>query len=128
VTALESINGNMGDLSDDVKESGSSGLVTAPKSSDALDRSQRGHSACLAARVLGGLKSRSARGHGPISKGGGNASLAEVGGRYGEAYTGTKAKAGDSQGGPEATTKRASEGRAPTVRWGLKGLRRTTGS
>jgi hypothetical protein len=89
---------------------------------------RRLHSACLAARVSGGLKSRSARGHGPISKGGGNASLAEVGGRYGEAYTGTKAKAGDSQGGPEATTKRASEGRAPTVRWGLKGLRRTTGS
>jgi hypothetical protein len=86
------------------------------------------HSACLAARVSGGLKSRSARGHGPISKGGGNASLAEVGGRYGEAYTGTKAKAGDSQGGPAATTKRASEGRAPTARWGLKGLRRTTGS
>jgi hypothetical protein len=88
----------------------------------------RGHSVCLAARVSGGLKSRSARGHGSISKGGGNASLAEVGGRYGEAYTGTQAKAGDSQGGPEATTKKASEGRAPTARWGPKGLRRTTGS
>jgi hypothetical protein len=89
---------------------------------------QRGRSVCLAARVSGGLKARSARGHGPISKGGGNASLAEVGGRYGEAYTGTPAKAGDSQGGPEATTKKASEGRAPTARWGPKGLRSTTGS
>jgi len=88
----------------------------------------RGYSACLAARVSGGLQSRSARGPGPISTGGGNASLAEVGGRYGEAHTGTKAKAGDSQGGPEATAREASEGRAPTARWGLKGLRRTTGS
>jgi hypothetical protein len=111
-----------------VASGGITDVETHPKSSEVPAGSQRGHSACLAARVSGGLKSRSARGHGPISKGGGNASLAEVGGRYGEAYTGTKAKAGDSQGGPEATTKRASEGRAPTVRWGLKGLRRTTGS
>ncbi len=42
------------------------------------------HSACLAARVSGGLKSHSARGHGPISESGGNASLAEAGERYGE--------------------------------------------
>ena len=43
------------------------------------------HSACLAARVSGGLKSHSARGHGSISESGGNASLAEAGDRYGEA-------------------------------------------
>jgi hypothetical protein len=43
------------------------------------------HSVCLAAHVSGGFKSRSVRGHGPISKGGGNASLAEGGGRYGDA-------------------------------------------
>ena len=49
-------------------------------------------------------------------------------GRYGEPYTGTKAKAGHRQGGPEATSCRTPEGRAPTARWGLKGLRRTTGS
>ena len=83
---------------------------------------------CLAARVSGGLKSRSARDHGPISKGGGKASPAGERGRYGAPYTGTKAKAGDSQGGPEATSCRTPEGRAPTARWGLKGLRRTTGS
>ena len=87
-----------------------------------------GHSVCLAAHVSGGFKSRSARGHGPISKGGGNASPAKAGGRYGEAYTGTQAKAGDSQGGPGATSTAALEGRASTARWSLKGLRRTTGS
>ena len=42
------------------------------------------HSACLAARVSGGLKSHSARGHGSISESGGNALLAEAGERYGE--------------------------------------------
>ena len=36
------------------------------------------HSVCLAAHVSGGLKSHSTRGPGSISKGGGNASLAEV--------------------------------------------------
>ena len=88
------------------------------------------HSVCLAAHVSGGFKSRSARGHGLISKGGGNASLAEGGGRYGDAYTGTQAKAGHSQGRPEATSTvlDTSEGRASTARWSLKGLRRTTGS
>jgi len=44
VILSESINGNMGDPSDDVKESGSSGLVTALKTSDAAEGSQRGHS------------------------------------------------------------------------------------
>jgi hypothetical protein len=83
---------------------------------------------CLAACVSGGLKSRSARGHGLISKSGGNASLAEGGGRYGEVYPGTKAKAGDSQDGPTAASCNLSEGRASTARWSLKGLRSTTGS
>jgi hypothetical protein len=40
----ESITVNVGDLSGDVKESGSNELETALKSSDAPDRSQRGHS------------------------------------------------------------------------------------
>jgi hypothetical protein len=40
----ESITANVGDLSGDVKESGSNELETALKSSDASDRSQRGHS------------------------------------------------------------------------------------
>jgi hypothetical protein len=45
-----------------------------------------------------------ARMRGAVSESGGNASLAGESGRYGEPYTGTKAKAGYSQGGPEATT------------------------
>jgi len=49
-------------------------------------------------------------------------------GRYGEPYTGTKAKAGHSQGGPGATSCRTPEGRALAVRRGPQGLRRTTGS
>jgi hypothetical protein len=85
-------------------------------------------SACLAARISGGLKSRSARGHGPISTGGGHASPAGERGRSGEPDTGTQAQAGDRQGGPGATPRRTPEGRAPTARWGLKGLRSTTGS
>ncbi len=40
---------------------------------------------------------------GAVSKGGGNASPA-AGGRYGDTYTGTQAKAGHSQGGPGAPT------------------------
>jgi hypothetical protein len=43
----------------------------------------RGPSVCLAARVSGGLKSRSVRDHGPIAKGGGHASPAGERGRYG---------------------------------------------
>ena len=41
---VESIHVNVGDPSDDVKESGSSELKTAPKPSEASDGSQRGHS------------------------------------------------------------------------------------
>ena len=83
---------------------------------------------CLAVCVSGGLKSRSVRGHGLISKSGGNVSLAKGRGRYGEVYTGTKAKAGDSQDGPAATSCSALEDRVSITRWNLKGLRRTTGS
>jgi hypothetical protein len=42
--SVESICVNMGDPSDDAKESGSSGLETTPKTSDASEGSQRGHS------------------------------------------------------------------------------------
>lgn len=41
---VESITRNLGDLSADDKESGSSGLVTTPKTSEASEGSQRGHS------------------------------------------------------------------------------------
>ena len=103
------------------------GGATTRKTSDVHQGSQRGHSVCLAAHVSGGLKSRSTRGPGSISKGGGNASPARERGRYGAPYTGTNAKAGDRQGEPGATSWSSLEGRAPPVREGLKGLRRTTG-
>src|SRR5215469_9855002 len=64
-----------------------------------------------------------ARMRGAISKSGGNSSLAGEGGRYGEAYTGTKAKAGYSQGEPEAISCKSPEGRVSTVR----GIRRACG-
>ena len=107
---------------------GTAAYKAEPKSLPARQEVRGAHSVCLAACVSGGLKSRSARGHGSISKSGGNASLAEGGGRYGEVYTGTKAKAGDSQDGPTAASCNLSEGRASTARWSLKGLRSTTGS
>jgi hypothetical protein len=44
VIAFESITVNRGDSSDDGKESGSRGLETAPKPSEASGESQRGHS------------------------------------------------------------------------------------
>jgi hypothetical protein len=115
-TSFESIDGNMGELIRDVKESGSNGVETHLKSSNAPISSQRGHSVCLAAHVSGGLKSHSTRGPGLISKGGGNASPAGERGRYGAPYTGTHAKAGHSQGEPAATSCGTPEGRALTAR------------
>jgi hypothetical protein len=41
---VESINGNMGGPAGDVKESGSRGLETTPKTSKAPEGRQRGHS------------------------------------------------------------------------------------
>jgi hypothetical protein len=41
---VESISGNMGEPSDDAKESGSRGWETIPKTSKAFEGSQRGHS------------------------------------------------------------------------------------
>ncbi len=64
------------------------------------------HSVCLAAHVSGGFKSHSTRGPGLISKGGGSSSPAEV----------------------RAFCEITSAGRASTVRWSLKGLRRNTRS
>ena len=60
-----------------------------------------------------------------ISESGGNASLAGASGRYGDAYPGTKAKAGDSQGGPGATALQYPEGRVSAVRRNPKGMRRS---
>ena len=62
-----------------------------------------------------------------VSKGGDNSSPAGEGERYGEAYTGTKTKVGNSQGGPEATALQFPEGRVSAVRRNLKGMRRSTG-
>jgi hypothetical protein len=77
---------------------------------------------CLAARVSGGLKSRSARDHGPLSQGGGTASPAGERGRDGEPYPGTKAKAGHSQGGPEALLSQDSGGQGAHREGGSEGL------
>jgi hypothetical protein len=68
-----------------------------------------------------------ARMRGAVCKGGGNASLAEASGRYGDVETGTQAKAGDGQDGPGATARDASEDRVPAARRDPKGMRRSTG-
>src|ERR1700752_1996866 len=52
-------------------------------------------SVCLTVDALGGFKSRSARGPGPISEGGGNASPAREDGRYGEATEAQRRKPGN---------------------------------
>jgi hypothetical protein len=62
-----------------------------------------------------------------VSKSGGNASLAEGSGRYGDVSWGTKAKAGNTQDGPEAAARRASEDRVSAARRNPKGMRRSTG-
>ena len=62
--------------------------------------------AVVCARQRNGQEGSSPSGprmRGAVSKGGGNASPA-AGGRYGDTYTGTQAKAGHSQGGPGAPT------------------------
>ena len=115
-------------LSDPSWPLGTAAYKAEPKSVLVRQEVRGAYSACLAVCISGGLKSRSARGHGLISKSGGNASLAKGRGRYGEVYTGTKAKAGDSQDGPAATSCSTLEDRVSTARWNLKGLRRTTGS
>ncbi|HEX4968808.1 MAG TPA: hypothetical protein VFV44_09825, partial [Nitrospiraceae bacterium] len=53
------------------------------------------HSVCLTVDASGGLKSHSARGPGPISEGGGNASPAREDGRYGEASEAQRRKPGN---------------------------------
>src|SRR6516165_4197040 len=52
------------------------------------------NSVCLTVDASGGFKSRSARGPGPISEGGGNASPAREDGRYGEATEAQRRKPG----------------------------------
>jgi hypothetical protein len=53
------------------------------RDSDGSAEVSRGHSVCLAAHASGGLKSHLTRGPGSISKGGGNASLAEAADSFG---------------------------------------------
>jgi hypothetical protein len=92
------------------------------QSIDEVCERRRRHSACLAARVSGGVTSRAARDHGPISTGGGHASPAGERGRYGAPYTGTKATAGHRQGGPEATLSQDSGGQGAHREVGSEGL------
>ena len=68
-------------LAGDAKGKGSSGSNRKAESTDAPERGGLLRSVCLTADVSGGLKSRSARGPGLISKGGGNASPAEDDGK-----------------------------------------------
>ena len=83
---------------------------------------------CAEQRVVQeGLSPSGAQMRGAVSEGGGNASLARGSERYGDPYTGTKAKAGYSQGRPEAIARMSLEGRVSTVRWNPKGMRRSTG-
>jgi hypothetical protein len=67
-------------------------------------RPQRGMK-CAEQRVAQeGLSPSGARMRSAVSKSGVSSRAGRRRGRYGEAYTGTKAKAGHSQGGPEAAT------------------------
>jgi hypothetical protein len=75
---------NVGTCRPDVKGETQMGGPHKGESTDAGHRGGPTRSACLAARVSGGLKSHSARDHESISESGGNASLAEAGERYGE--------------------------------------------
>ena len=86
---------------------------------------------CAGQRVVQeGSSPSDARMRGVISERGGNASRAggEEEGME-KPIWGTKAKAGDSQGGPAATVLACTpEGRVSTARWDPKGMRRSTGS
>ena len=71
-----------------------------------VGRGRESEGLVLCARQRTGQEGSSPSGprmRGAVSKGGGNASPA-AGGRYGDTYTGTQAKAGHSQGGPGAPT------------------------
>jgi hypothetical protein len=60
-----------------------------------VPRTDQRRSVCLTVDASGGFKSRSARGPGPISEGGGNASPAREDGRYGEASEAQRRKPGN---------------------------------
>jgi hypothetical protein len=116
-------------LAGDAKGKGTSGANREAESTDAPERGGLPRSVCLTVDASGGFKSRSARGPGPISEGGGNASPARAEDeRYGEATKAQRRKPGNGYADLEPHRRFSLEGRAPAVRWGPKGLRRTTGS
>ena len=82
-------------LDGDAKGKGTSGQNHEAESTDAPARGGLLRSVCLTVDASGGLKSRSARGPGPISEGGGNASSAREDGRYGEATEAQRRKPGN---------------------------------
>ena len=99
-------------------------MMNGPEKSDSVV-------VCAGQRVVQeGSSPSDARMRGVISERGGNASRAGGEKEGMEKPTwGTKAKAGDSQGGPAATVlARTPEGRVSTARWDPKGMRRSTGS
>ena len=82
-------------LHGDAKGKGTSGYNCEAESTGAPVRGGLLRSVCLTVDASGGLKSRSARGPGPISEGGGNASSAREDGRYGEASEAQRRKPGN---------------------------------
>jgi hypothetical protein len=82
-------------LAGDAKGKSTSGSNCEAESTDAPERGGLPRSVCLTADASGGFESRSARGPGPISKGGGNASPAGEDGRYGEASEAQRRKPGN---------------------------------
>ena len=85
-------------------------------------------SACLAARVSGGLKSRSARGHGSISNKWGVMPHWPKCRQVVQMPKRARRRKPDTAKAKLEPATETLEGRAPTARWGLKGMRRTTGS
>jgi len=82
-------------LHGDAKGKGTSGSNREAERTDAPARDGLLRSVCLTVDASGGLKSRSARGPGPISEGGGSASPAREDGRYGEASEAQRRKPGN---------------------------------
>src|SRR5215469_15867575 len=82
-------------LHGDAKGRGTSGYNGEAESTDAPVRGGLLRSVCLTVDASGGLKSRSARGPGPIYEGGGSASPAREDGRYGEASEAQRRKPGN---------------------------------
>jgi hypothetical protein len=90
--------------------------------SDPMGGVSSGHSVCLAAHVSGGLKSRSTRGPGSISKGGGNASPARERGQVGSTLHGHERESGRQPRGTWSRLVQRSGGQGAHREGGSEGL------